>query len=74
MVNALKTLYPITIDWTDLKYLGVTLDWDYVKQRVNISMPRYIKDALLKFIHHRLEKQTHDPHKWTPPPSYSAKI
>ena len=29
LIDALKDLYPITVDWTGAKYLGLTLDWNY---------------------------------------------
>ena len=72
LIDSLQALYPITVDWTGTKYLGLTLKWDYIKRRVDISMPGYIKAVLLKILH-ILAKQRDAPHAWIPP-SYGAKI
>ena len=72
LIDSLQALYPITVDWTGTKYLGLTLKWDYISRRVDISMPGYIKAVLLKFLH-ILAKQRDAPHAWIPP-SYGAKI
>ena len=36
---ALKKNYPITVDWTGDKYIGINLDWNYSKQELRTSMP-----------------------------------
>ena len=40
----------------------MTLDWDYVKRQVHLSIPEYFKDALLRF-GHKVRKLNHQPHK-----------
>jgi hypothetical protein len=37
--NALKEHYKLTCDWTGKQYIGITLDWDYNKRHIHISMP-----------------------------------
>jgi hypothetical protein len=41
-----KTYYTLTKDWTGNLYCGITIEWDYVGQTVDISMPDYIKKKL----------------------------
>ena len=65
LIAALQEYYKITIDWSGKHYCGLTLDWDYEKQFVGISMPGYI-NSLLSRIHHQTPKRSVDtPHKWT---------
>ena len=46
---ALKKNYPMTVDWTDDKYIGITLNWNYSKRELKTSMPGYVKKALKQF-------------------------
>ena len=46
---ALKAHYPMTIDWSGDKYIGITLDWNYKKREMRLSMPGYVKKALKQF-------------------------
>ena len=34
-------------DWTESLYFGITLDWHYKKQYVDIAMPNYVPKKLL---------------------------
>ncbi len=49
--NTLKQHYKLTCDWTGTQYIGITLDWDYNKRQVHLSMPNYAKKALKLFQH-----------------------
>jgi hypothetical protein len=51
LLNAIRTKYQLTCDWTGSLYCGVTLKWDYDKGTVDLSMPGYIARALHKFQH-----------------------
>ena len=31
------------------KFIGITLEWDYEKRRVHLSMPEYVPEALVRF-------------------------
>ena len=44
------------------KYKGINLDWDYVKREGPLSIPGYVKDALVRF-KHKLWKLAHQPHR-----------
>ena len=49
LIQTLQTLYSITINWTDSKYLGFTIEFDYSHRTVTLSMPGYIAKALQHF-------------------------
>ncbi len=49
--NTLKKHYKLTCDWTGTQYIGITLDWDYTKHQVHLSIPNYVKKALKQFQH-----------------------
>jgi hypothetical protein len=41
----------ISIDWEGKLFARITFDWDYENQTCNLSMPKYVPDALHKFQH-----------------------
>ena len=43
LFKAIKDKYPLKIDWTGAKYVGIDLDWDYEKREVKLSMKGYVK-------------------------------
>ena len=51
-LHHLKTMvekeYTATVDWKGTNYLGYTLDWQYAKGYVDLSMPGYIERLLEK--------------------------
>ena len=49
LVQALMTNYKIAIDWKGETLCGIALKWDYNKRTVDLSIPGYVKKALLKF-------------------------
>ena len=42
LFNCLKEQYVITADWPGKIYISITLDWNYKKRIVNLSIPGYI--------------------------------
>jgi hypothetical protein len=46
LINSIKANYPVKTDWTGSKYIGIDLDWDYIKREVKLSMKGYVKKAL----------------------------
>ena len=50
-VDILKKYYTISIDWLGKNYFGLTLDWNYDKKYVNVSMTIYIAKDLHKLQH-----------------------
>ena len=70
--KTLEELYTITVDWSGALYCGLTLHWDYDARTVDVSMPKYIEKALMRFQHTTAPaKPQHSPHAWIAP-SYGA--
>ena len=44
-------MYEISTDPTGNNYIGLTIEWQYTRSYVDISMPRYIETLLQKFLH-----------------------
>jgi len=55
--ETLEKHYKVTNDWTGNRYIGITLDWDYDKRQVHLSMPGYVAKALKQFQHQTKKKQ-----------------
>ena len=49
LITSLKANYALTVDWTGNLYCGISLNWDYVNQWVDISMPGYLKKKLQEY-------------------------
>ena len=64
LIQALKKLYTISIDWAGSLYCGLTINWDYDKRICDIYMPTYIKEALHKFQHPAPSRPQDAPHAW----------
>ena len=73
LIGVLKEHYDCTVDEEGKKYLGITLDWDYVKRQVHLSMPGYVANALVRFKHDMPKRPQHQPHKHIAP-NYGAKV
>ena len=71
LIDTLKKYYAITVDLSGTDYCGLTIQWDYNKGFVDISMPSYTQKALKKLRHDPPTKPQHAPHKWTIP-NYGA--
>eukprot|EP00957_Ditylum_brightwellii_P152561 11612654-Ditylum_brightwellii.AAC.1 len=56
----------IEIDISGSKYCGVTLDWNYNTQTLDVSMPCYITTQCKKFYHPDPQRPQHCP--YPPPP------
>jgi hypothetical protein len=67
----LKELYKLTCDWTGQRYIGITLDCDFKRRQVHLSMPNYVKKALKQF-QHKVRKLQHAPYP-SAPIQYGAK-
>jgi len=69
--NTLEEYYKLTCNWTETRYIGITLDWDYKKRQVHLSMPNYVKKTLKQF-QHIAGKLKHSPYP-SIPIQYGAK-
>jgi hypothetical protein len=73
LIQTLKQDYEIEEAWEGTWYLGITLNWDYKKREVHLSMPDYVEQALARFGHLIPKILQHQPHKLTVP-TYGATI
>ena len=64
--SVIREHYDLTTDWNGGRYLGLTIDWDYERRQVHLSMPEYIPDALKRFKHTRPSRMQHSPHPHIP--------
>ena len=51
LINALEQDNKVSEDWEGEKYIGLTIDWDYEKGEVHVSMSGYVSKALQQFKH-----------------------
>jgi len=73
LIDALEKDYTISTDWDATKYIGLTINWDYVIRNVNIHMPGYLSKAMQRFKHPTPAKQQNAPHPHIAP-NYGAKV
>ena len=72
LMQVLQHNYDVTADWAGKRYIGITLDWDYRRRQVHLSMPGYAKKALKQFQHPTPAKRQDSPFPHTPI-NYGAK-
>jgi hypothetical protein len=72
LIRCIKQQYELTKDWTSDLYCGIKMKWDYESQTVDLSMPGYIKQLLLKYKHRMPTKPQHCPYA-PAPKQYGAK-
>ena len=60
--DTLEQNYKVTTDWTGNRYIGITLDWDYKRRQVHLSMPGYVAKALKQFQHTKAKKDQAAPY------------
>ena len=58
--------YTYTVDWTGHNFCGLTLDWNYEKGFVDVSMPNYVRDTLKRLKHVPKVFPQYSPHKYAP--------
>ena len=66
LLNAFQTKYKITTDWSGSKYYGLSLNWNYNKHEVTISLPNYIPIILKSMNFIPTSKPYHSPSKYKP--------
>ena len=59
--DVLEKQYKVTKDWSGTRYIGITLDWDYNRRQVHISLPGYVSKALKQFQHTMPKRKQHAP-------------
>ena len=72
LLTVLKQEYKTSHEWEGTRYIGLTIEWDYIQHMVHISMPGYCEKAQIRFkyrIPNKPQNQTY-PHVI---PTYGAK-
>ena len=64
LLIALRSHYKISVDYEGMHYCGFTIEWNYEKGYVDISMPKYIPALLRKLQHPKPAKLQYDPYLW----------
>ena len=73
LIQALQKLYTTSIEWIGSLFYGLTIDWDYAAHTCDISLPEYMKTALLKFQHLLPKRPQQAPQSWEKP-TYGAQV
>jgi hypothetical protein len=71
LIDVLKKDHTVTINWNATKYIGLTIEWDYINRKVYASMPGYLEKAFLRFNHTPPKKKQNSPHPHIAPPIWS---
>jgi hypothetical protein len=58
----LKEHYKCSQDWSGARYLGMTINWDYINKSFHVSMLDYVLEALICFQHVPPAKPQHQPY------------
>ena len=66
LIEAIKKSYHMSVDWKGELYCGITLEWNYEKGYVDISMPGYVKKQLTKYGHPTPKRPQHCPYSPAP--------
>jgi hypothetical protein len=72
LINTIRKYYPMTVDEEATKYIGLTIQWDYINRKVHTHMPGYLDKAFIRFNHEKPMKIQNSPHPHVPP-NYGAK-
>ena len=67
LLTSLKSAFKVSVDWEGKNYCGLTLQWNYEKGYVDVSMPGYVPKMLNKSNHPKPSKPQHAPHTRTTP-------
>jgi hypothetical protein len=66
LLKVLRTKYELKVDWTGEKYIGITLQWDYVARTCRMSMPDYVRKGVSRFLGDAVPHSiTHGPAPYT---------
>jgi hypothetical protein len=66
LISALQTNYKLSTDWSGANFCGLTFDWHYQEEYVDVSMPQYIPELLKKLSHTMPSKPQFSPFIITP--------
>ena len=66
LIKTVMDRYEGKVSWDPDYYLGMTMEWDYIKRTCKLSMPEYVKQALCRF-QHIMKQKCYSPSPFTPP-------
>ena len=66
LLDAIGSKYKYTCDWNGTNYCGLTIEWNYNKGYVDISMPGYVKKTLQRLQHIQKVSPQYSPHAHIP--------
>ena len=55
--QTLEENYKVAIEWDGKMYILITLDWDYIRRQVHMSLPKYTDKALKQFNNKQKKKE-----------------
>jgi hypothetical protein len=67
LIAIINKEYKCSQDWTGNRYIGLTLNWNYEKHYIDLSMPGYIARALQRLVHPTPERPEHAPYNYAAP-------
>ena len=72
LINTIRKYYLMTVDEEATKYIGLTIQWDYINRKAHIHMPGYLDKVFVKFNHKKPMKIQNSLHPHVPP-NYGVK-
>jgi len=72
LLRTLNKEYKTSSEWEGKRYIGLTLEWDYINRYVHVSMPGYCEKACQRFHHHKPKKPQDQPYPHVEP-TYGSK-
>ena len=73
LMECLRLLFVVKTDWDATLILGITMEWNYTQGTVDLSMPNYIEQALIKYMAGVKYDTQHSPHQQNTI-TYGAKV
>ena len=73
LVSIMREKYTFKVDFDAKQYIGIHLDWNYMRRELICSMKNYVKQALMELKHAAKTRQQHAPSKLDRP-EYGAKV
>jgi hypothetical protein len=62
LLQTINQHYDTSHEWEDERYIGLTIDWDYIQRLCHISMPGYCENARQRFKHELPKKRQDQPY------------
>ena len=62
LIDTINANYETSHEWEGARYIGLTIDWDYIQRLCHISMPGYCDNARQRFKHDFPKKRQDQPY------------